>query len=507
MGTLVCALVATAPALDAQERAVLRTISGVAEDRARLNELLAPAPWSAMLRSGAEVRGAGARGVHWLLPEAHVVFNSGLITTMSDGALWSGRGTNGLVRGGVTASRGRVRLTLAPELTWSENRAVEVPTVNQTSRSTWSDPWRTAGAPLDRPLRFGTEPLMTLGPGQSELTVEVGRSVVGIGSGNLWWGPGLRNALVLSDNAAGIPRLFARLPQDVTTPLGAFRGEWFVGALTESIYFDAEASNDLRAASGLAVTLAPRGVTGLTVGAARLIVAPVDGAGGLAARAFDPLLTMNGGGARDQMTSIFGRWMVPGTGIELWSEYGWQRLPASAREWLVAPNADGAWTTGAQWAIPRKNGAWRMQVEFSDLAQSRVDTAHAARDYYTGRAAVQGFTQRGQLLGAGVGPGATSGWLAVDRVRNGWSLGGVFSRVRWENDAFYRQRLANQFGHDVSLFTGMRGAWTRALVTAEATLLFEHRVNYLFESGRLQPLLRGQRDENNVRLELRFSPR
>lgn len=493
--------------LAAQAHATLRSLGGAEEDRARLSELLGRGSSVGVLRSGSEPTVAAA-GVRWLLPEALVVQNSGLITTLGDGALWAGRGSNLLVRGGVTIARGRLRLTVAPELTASENRAVEVKTVSDPARSTWADPWRTPEAPLDRPLRFGVSSVTTIHPGQSELTVELGRTVIGIGAGNLWWGPGLRNALVLGDNAPGIPRFFVRTPEALGTPIGDVRGEWFVGGLTESVFFDTLPANDVRAASGLAITLAPPALPGLTVGVARLIVVPVDGAGGLVARAFDPLTTWNGADAeRDQLTSVFGRWVVPGEGIEFWGEYAWQRLPASLREWLVAPNADAAWTVGAQWAVPRDDGAWRAQVEFSDLAQSRVATDRAPRDFYTGQATAQGFTQRGQLLGAAVGPGATHGWVAVDRVREQWSLGVMVARTRWENDAFYRQPLANPFGHDVSIFSGVRGGRRTPRIDVSASLLFERRYNYQFESRRLQPLAIGQRNEDNVRFSLRLAPR
>lgn len=492
--------------LVAQSTSVLRSIGSLAEDRDRLAQLTGANTAEALLRDGARVDSATA-GLRWLRPEVNIVWNGALATSLNDGALWSGRGANILVRGGATFGWRRVRVTVAPELASSQNAPVEVIASRVSGWSRWSSPWRTAAVPADLPLRFGDAPFTTLHAGQSALSAQWDKVTAGISSGNLWWGPGLRNALVLSNQAAGIPHAFARTPGPLRSKIGDFEGRLIVGTLTESIYFDTLASNDLRSVSGLALTLVPKPVPGLTLGIARLVIAPVGGAGESAAHLADALTTWNGGEDRDQLSSFFFRWVAHESGFEFWGEWAKSRLPVTIRELLTAPNAEQAWTVGGQWAVQRSDGAVRMQLEFSDLAQSRVFFNRTPRDYYTGHAAIQGFTQRGQGLGAASGPGSTHGWLAVDRIRAKWSLGGFLARTRWENDAFYRERLANPFGHDVSIFSGVRTNRRFAQWDTQGTLMFERRVNYLFESGYLQPLHRGQRNASSWRLEFSVAPR
>lgn len=499
-------LLALVPAtLAAQSASTLRSIRSLAEDRDRLAQLTGASTAGAMLRDGTRIDSA-ATGLRWLRPELHLVWNSALATSLNDGALWSGRGASILVRGGATFGWHNVRLTVAPELTASQNAPVEVIASRVLTWSRWASPWRTAAVPADLPLRFGDAPFTTLHTGQSALSAQWDKVAVGISSGNLWWGPGLRNALVLGNQAGGIPHAFIRTPRPLHSRIGDFEGRLIVGALTESIYFDTIAGNDQRSVSGLAFTLAPKPLPGLTVGLARLVIAPAGGAGETLAHLADAMTTWNGGNDRDQLSSLFFRWVAPESGFEFWGEWAKSRLP-TLRELLTAPNADQAWTLGGQWALPRSDGALRLQLEFSDLAQSLVFASRMPRDYYTGHAAVQGFTQRGQPLGAASGPGSTDGWIALDRIRSKWSVGGFFARTRWENDAFYRERFPNPFGHDVSIFTGARASRRFAQWDTQGALLFERRDNYLFESGYLQPFSRGQRNVSNLRLEFSVAPR
>lgn len=495
----------------------LRVLGSSAEDRVRLAQLAGAPSSGALLRDGTHLD-AARTGVTVLRPELRMVFNSGLATSLNDGSLWAGRGLSILARGGVAMSRGRVRLTLAPELTTTANRQIEVVPSTHPDRSRWSNPWRTSAAPADLPLRFGTSPLTVLYPGQSALTVKSGRVTTGISTGNLWWGPGIRNALLLSDQGPGIPKLFLKTRHPVHTPIGALEGMWFTGALTESLVFDTVTGNDLRAIAGAAVTLSPASLTGLTLGVGRIVVTPVNDVGELAGRAFRPFTIWNGASesaapgapidstSGDHLTAVFMRWIATESGLELWGELGWSRLPSTWRQWMVAPNADAAWTIGTQWAIGRPVGVLRLQFEVTELGQSIVDPTRTPREWYTGRSAVQGFTQRGQLLGASVGPGGSHQWLAIDRVRPSWSWGGFVARTRWENDALYRQRLANPFGHDVSLYSGFRGWVHKPSLDISTTIAFERRLNYQFESGYLQPLGRGQRNVNNWRVELAVTP-
>ena len=98
---------------------------------------------------------------------------------------------------------------------------------------------------------------------------------------------------------------------------------------------------------------------------------------------------------------------------------------------------------------------------------------------------VQGYTHRGQVIGAAIGPGASSQWFATDYLRRTGSVGLFLGRIRWANDAYYdRTRFTPGwvFQHDVSFFGGVRTGFGLTGMRVEGTWTVGKRYNYLFQS-------------------------
>jgi hypothetical protein len=193
----------------------------------------------------------------------------------------------------------------------------------------------------------------------------------------------------------------------------------------------------------------------------------------------------------DQVYSWFGRWLFPRSGLEIYGEFSKTELPASFRDFLIAPGHTSGYTLGLQWAKAVAGGAMRLQAEHTFLERSSTFRQKPVETYYASRAVVQGYTNRGQVLGASIGPGASSHWLALDYVkgepRRGWELGLFGGRIRWENDALYTVRLPNPFirpwcMHDVSLFGGVRAAIGGPMGTLIASLATGTRFNVHFRN-------------------------
>lgn len=148
----------------------------------------------------------------------------------------------------------------------------------------------------------------------------------------------------------------------------------------------------------------------------------------------------------------------------------------------------------------------RVQVEISYLEQTPTLPDRPPPDYYTGRATSQGFTQRGQVLGAGIGPGSSSQFIAMDRLAPRWQVGLFGGRVRRENDALYRQVLPRFIDHDVEVYAGIRGGLLLARGDVSAELAVGKRQNYLFENAFHlgEPVVAN--DVQNVTISLMMTP-
>jgi len=502
------------------------TIGSPAEDRLRIDQILGRASTDGYLLrtpSGMSARARSAPARWWvevLSPELRSVWNSRIPFLHNDAAMWAGRGSSVLTRAGVRGGYGPVEIVLAPEVAYSQNRPFEIFPGRESGRSTFSSPWHLGEESADLPLRFGDQPWRVASLGQSSLTVHAGRVAFGASTESQWWGPGIRTAIVMSNNAEGIPHLFLRTARPLRTPIGPVEARWIVGGLTESLYFDTVASNDLRSFSGVVLALQPRGSHGLTVGLARTVYGEASGRDVVFGRGADALLRWerlsDPGEAdstvrRDQLFSLFGRWVFPESGFEMYVEWARIELPRSLRDLMLAPQHTQGFTLGLQWIRPPahpNDAVLRLQFELSDLEQS---IAFADRppppDYFAGRATTHGYTQRGRVIGAAIGPGASSEWAAADLVAPRWQVGLFGGRIRWENDALYRQWVANYYRHDVSVFGGCRAGVRLRHLDLSGEFTAGLRMNYLFQNGIMNPGKRRTIDITNYTLALVLSPR
>lgn len=436
----------------------------------------------------------------------------------NDGLPWAGRGLTWRLRAGVAARWRNVSLVLAPEVAHVGNRPFQLFPYQDAGRSPFASPFYRFPYSADLPLRHGSEPLTLYDAGQSSLTIGWDRLAAGLATESQWWGPGLRSALVMSSAAPGIPHLFLRSARPLRTPAGDVEFRWIAGGLTESLVFDGDPNNDLRSLSGVVATLRLPFDTGLTVGLSRAVWRNAHGRLSIPLRALDVLLRWDQTGIRtgeggipdsDQLLSLFSRWVFPGAGFELWGEWARQELPRSLDELLLVPHHSQGWLLGLQKVGPALRPGWRgrVQAELSYLEQSLALQGREPRDFYTSVASPHGWTHRGQPIGAWSGPGSSTQWLAWDLLTPRWDAGLFAQRVRWNNDALYRQRFPNFLRHDVSLMGGVRGGVRVAGLALSGDVTLERRLNYLFQNGEFNAGGRRTVDVDNVVLTLRVTPR
>jgi hypothetical protein len=506
------AVIAQTPGSMARDRARLAEITGEAGDTG------ATSPEPALSRERWHV--------HAVRPELLIVWNSAIPFSANDGPLWAGRGLSSSVTGGVAATYAApsftIRAVLAPTVTYAQNLAFEIQPGGEPGRSVYSSPWHVGRASADLPLRFGNQPLRSVDLGQSSLMLDRGPVAFGISSTSEWWGPGIRNALVMSDNAAGIPRVFVATARPYETWLGAVEAELIVGTLTKSLFFDSVSTTDYRALSGFRATVRPRWIRTLSVGVARVVYAPASDAMGFLEqpiRALTYWRSMNnerdtlpdGRSAQkaDQILALVARWIFPESGVEVYGEWARMAVPRSLSDVVTTPGNTRASTAGLQWVVrtPSPGRRVRLQAEVSNLEQTVYDASRPPPDFYAGRAAPEGYTQRGQVIGAAIGPGGSSQWLAGDVLLPTSHVGLFVGRIRWENDAFYRQPFTSFLRHDVSVFTGVRGGTRLPSADISAQITITHRYNYLFQNGAANPGGYRTVDIHNVTLSARVAPR
>lgn len=469
----------------------LAELGSAREERIRLAQLTGRLSTDGfLLRSVSTLtprRDAGSY-VSVLAPRAELGWNSRIPFSVNDGPLWAGKGGWSRVLAGVDAAAGPVRLVLAPELVWQQNEEFDdlLPASFDTvPRAPFTAPWFVGANATDLPYRQGDESMAAVFAGESSLTLRLGAVEAGAATESQWWGPGVRSALLLTNQAGGFPHLLLRTARPLRTPLGSLEARWIAGRLSSSAY-DTASVGRRRSLSAAAVVLSPG--AGVSVGAARVVYQALDGRS-LPEDAADVFLRWRGAGSAsasqpfEQMSSLFARWVLPGEQAEIYGELGRRRLP-SFRDLLERPEDSQGYVLGFAWARPARAGRMRLSGEMTYLEKSPAYRAVPALSWYSGRAVTQGYTHRGQSLGSFVGPGASSQWLALDYVARRGHLGLSLTRVRWANDAYYGVFTGGRRyrGHDVSVLGTLRGALAVRGVWMEADWSYGQRFNFLFQN-------------------------
>jgi hypothetical protein len=469
---------------------------------------------------------------------------------MNDGSLWAGKGPSVAVNSGLRLEWSRLQIVLKPQINREANLSLPffdnlhsgLPYPLPPYRNVFSTLWNIFPNAADIPFRFGDRSRTYGDPGQSSASVGIGSLKAGISTENEWWGPGIQNALILSNNAAGIPRVFVRSSRPLSTGIGTFEFSTFLGKLEESeFYRTGVAANGVpvsdsaafehvgtktRLLASGAVVWHPRWESQLSLGVARSVFEERIFRGPLALRWFDlfrdvghpndrPITDSTAQLGRDQLFSLFGRWVLPSDGFEVYAEWLRATMPVSMRDFLTDPSHSRGYTVGLQWLAPANTdrGALRVHAEVTNLEQDASFRYRPIGSIYTSRVVPQGYTERGQTIGAAIGPGSSSQLLATDYLARSWSLGLFGERIRWNEDAHALTPYPDFKGwceSDVSLIGGLRARWLGNLGAISSSISTSRRYNVFFQMFAACPLMPTDPgrvvDLRNSTLTLSFEP-
>jgi hypothetical protein len=450
-----------------------------------------------------------------MLPAAiETRYNSAFPRPMNDGSFRPGVGT--LIGGvaGFTASAGPITLVVRPEFHYHQNDAFDI--VEQTIPNHSPYVHHAVGTRIDLPQRFGNRSFSVLHPGQSTLRADWRGVAAGISTENLWWGPALRNPLIMSSAAPGFPHAFVGSSRPFDIRIGHLHVRTFVGRTAESQYFDFDDENDHTLMSGTIATFEPAPLPGLVVGASRTFALRQSegvGVGTLLETAFTGLRDNRIGVLSDnQHAAVFAQWAFPRAGVEVYGEFAridhwWEWV-----ELVTAPQKAGARMWGVQKTFGDDRNGWRVLVEAADLVDPFPLNGPVPQIvWYVHSGVRQGHTNQGQLLGAPIGPGARSQVLAVDRFSDAFDVGLELTRTLYNEETYASAWWPNFyiFGHDAELGALLRGGRSAGVYEVQAALGMSRRWNRSFlnlpdvvnrPGGWTQDDLRR---ENNLYFELR----
>lgn len=341
-------------------------------------------------------------------PEWYNSYNTAVPYGQNDGALWQGRGYNTSLTAGLRAEGYGFEVTIKPQVTFSENKPFD------TLYGNFITSWPETGS-IDVVQRYGTQSLFDFSFGDSEIRYNLYNFTIGFGFQSPWLGSAQLNPMLGSNNATPYMKLDIGLRKtEVILPfcdwnLGFIEGRVWAGVLEQSEYFNGFQvySNGNRMLCALSASYSPSFIEGFTVGLNRIFITYWDlyniyyiyrlfnasRSNGI----YDPNVF-----DEDQKFSIFVDWFIPKIGLNIYGEFGRDDFATNEK---TIPFHTGIYTVGVKQIIPLpKQLKSEICFEWNNFEMSQdFQLQWPYMGYYAHGSINQGYTNKGQILGAGTG--------------------------------------------------------------------------------------------------------
>jgi len=384
--------------------------------------------------------------------------------SMNDGPMLPARGFQSLLSGGFYAKVGPLSIRLQPEFFVAENKPYNG-FVSTHSNLAWRAFYHTHNF-IDLPEQFGDKPAGSNTLGQSNIKLNFGPISFGVSNENLWWGPGTNNSLLMTNSAPGFKHFVVNSNKPIKTGIGNFEGQLIAGKLESSGYratqnplaevYEAPKHTDWRYINGLVVTYMPKWTPGLFLGASRAVQFYSENLKAGIGNYLPVILPMQeartdvdleNNAGRDQLASIFVRWILLKEKAEIYFEYGREDRSYDFRDLLLDFTHSRAYLFGMKKIIPlksTKNQNIELSFEMTQLEglrTSRSITGTYDTSWYTHGSIRHGYTHSGQMLGAGIGPGSNMQTLGITWFKGIKSIGFQLDRYVHNNDLLHNAEL------------------------------------------------------------------
>ena len=349
-------------------------------------------------------------------PEWFNSYNTASPYGQNDGALWQGVGYNTSLTGGARLEAYGLELTFKPQITFSQNKDFEfLPGVYG---SPYSYFW--AGN-IDLVQRVGDKSYWQYDWGDSEIRYTFHNFTLGFGTQSPWLGPAQLNPMLGSNNAGTYPKFdFGLRRTKLHLPwlgwyLGDIEGRIWCGKLSESDYFDNDSTNDYRQLTGFSVAFSPAFLPELTFSVNKISLARWDEK---SIKYLNPFYDTNA--VEDQKCSFALDLLFPSVGFEIYGELGLDDYNSRS---FANPFHTAIYTVGAKKELSffqkfdffkRFNIRPEIVFEWNNFEMSQdFQLQWHYMGYYSHGLIKQGYTQNGQIIGAGSGYFGNSQYLAL----------------------------------------------------------------------------------------------
>ena len=329
---------------------------------------------------------------------------------------------------------------------------------------------------IDMPERFGEKSINKTLIGQSSIRLNFKGLSLGVSNENIWWGPSIRNSIMMSNHARGFKHITFNTTKPLKTKIGNFEWQVISGRLESSGYLPAGSdrqhagtniyvpkinqraeTDDWRYLQGYSITYSPKWVPGLSLGFIRwvqmysaLVRRKYTGGwkeiqhGFLLFKTYlEKMISMKIMRRKlIKLLGVFLRWLWKDSKAEIYVDYNHNDSKQNIRDLLLDSDHSRAVTVGLQKVFKISNDNYLFSWEWTQMEQTASRLLRNAGSWYEHSWTYDGYTNEGEVLGAGIGPGSNSHYFALSRIRDKEKLGIALEIIDQDND-FYHEAFAS----------------------------------------------------------------
>ena len=394
------------------------------------------------------------------------VNNSLLPQNWNDGNMYPARGWQERYTFGLQLKQGILDINLQPEWLKVQNIPQQYYPGNPEDGNFMPKYFGSVANVIDNFRQFGSSKIDTFSLGQSRVGIKLGPISIGYSNQNNWWGPGKRNSIVFTNNAAGFKHLYFNSNKPIKSPIGYFEFSAITGILDTNWYEDpdiplmrsiwsggiATKNLDQRKIDAITMNWRPKWIPNLFLGYAysRQYYKHQTNTYGLNYSFFSKDFT------KVALGSLMFRFLLPKDNAEFYGELG---IPNKAPwPWkFFEKNPKTGYVFGATKIakLRNKNSYFSLNVEMTQLQLNNPKdifypgwafVGGLPNSWYTNEIIKQGYTNQGQILGAPIGPGSNSQTINLSYHYKFNHIGILVERISQNNDFFSVVYLSGKNG-------------------------------------------------------------
>ena len=456
-------------------------------------------------------------------------FNSRYPYGRLDGAMMPARGYQNNFNAGIYGELGPLSIQYQPQVIWAQNKKFE--RFGYDNELFWYRYrfWYISEDPEEVQAGNSTSRFSS---GQSSIRLNYRGHSVGYSTENISWGPGNFNNLIFSNNAEGFKHFTINTTRPIKTPIGNIEYQLLSGrleGLNLSYWPNISRRKDWRYLSAMNFVYSPKFLPGLHLGFERTFqLYNTDLGKGLGS--YFPLfegfqkknLFENDDGQNydnkntSQQIALSLRWVWQESNAEFYLQYGRRDHAYNLRDLMMSPEHARAYIIGFNKLFATTYPGRFIQLR-SEVTHTQESINILARygpgggnSWGTHGPVIHGFTNRGQQMGNGVGPGNNLQVFEISYLHGIRKVGFILERLEHQMDFYTNVRLSRpNFRPWVDISPGFVGRWNVGKLFLNGQVQYVRSLNYQWLQKEVEPgssLYKGI-DRNNlfVSLDLVYS--